>query len=84
MDVLAIRLGSKPPGSKLFTNNVALCETSIERVEQYIERWRDQFEIQVLRISRTTPTPRRSEGLGDMEKSVRSHNAIRIIMRIAL
>ena len=44
MDVLASELGSKPPESMLFADDLVLCETSREKFEQELERWRDQFE----------------------------------------
>ena len=53
MDVLASELGSKPSESMLFADDIVLCETSREKVEQELERWRDQFERHGLRISRT-------------------------------
>ena len=71
MDVLASELGSKPPESMLFADDLVLCETSREKVEQELERWRDQFERHGLRISRTKteymPTPHKEENikLGD-------------------
>ena len=71
MDVLASELGSKPPESMLFADDLVLCETSRETVEQEFERWRDQFERHGLRISRTKteymPTPHKEENikLGD-------------------
>ena len=42
MDVLASELGSKPPESMLFADYLVLCETSREKVEQELERWRDR------------------------------------------
>ena len=71
MDVLASELGSKPPESMLFADDLVLCETSGEKIEQELERWRDQFERHGLRISRTKteymPTPHKEENikLGD-------------------
>ena len=71
MDVLASELGSKPPKSMLFADDLVLCETSREKVEQELERWRDQFERHGLRISRTKTeymsTPHKEENikLGD-------------------
>ena len=71
MDVLASELGSKPPESMLFADDLVLCETSRQKVEQELERWRDQFERHGLRISRTKteymPTPYKEENikLGD-------------------
>ena len=71
MDVLASELVSKPPESMLFADDIVLCETSREKVEQELERWRDQFERHGLRISRTKteymPTPHKEENikLGD-------------------
>ena len=53
MDVLASELGSKPPEAMLFADDLVLCETSREKIEQELERWRDQFERRGLRISRT-------------------------------
>ena len=44
MDVLASELGSKTPESMLFADDLVLCETSREKVEQELERWRSQFE----------------------------------------
>ena len=38
MDVLASELGSKPPESMLFADDLVLCETSRENVEQELER----------------------------------------------
>ena len=54
MDVSASELGSKPPESMLFADDLVLCETSREKVEQELERWGDQFERHGLRIISTT------------------------------
>ena len=53
MDVLASEPGSTPRYAMLFADDLVFCETSREKVEQGLERWRDQFEIHRLRISRT-------------------------------
>ena len=37
----------------VITDDFVLCETSREKVEQELEKWRDQFERHGLRISRT-------------------------------
>ena len=67
MDVLASELGSKPPESMLFADDIVLCETSREKVEQELEWWRDQIERHGLRISRTKteymPTPHKEENI---------------------
>ena len=71
MNVLACELGNKPPESMLFADDLRLCETSREKVEQELERWIDQFERHGLRIRRTKteymPTPHKEENikLGD-------------------
>ena len=71
MEVLASELGGKPPESMLFADDIVLCETSREKVEQELERWTDQFKRHVFRISRTKtehmPTPHKEENikLGD-------------------
>ena len=58
----------------LFADDLVLCETSRVKVEQELERWRDQFERHCFRISRTKteympymPTPQKEENikLGD-------------------
>ena len=51
----------------LFADDLVLCETSSEKVEQELERWRDQFERHELRIRGTKteymPTPHKEENI---------------------
>ena len=55
MDVLASEIDTEPPWAMLFAYDLILCETSkaaVER-ERELEIWRDQFEINGVRVSRT-------------------------------
>ena len=53
MDVLSSEIDTEPPWAMLFANDLVLCETSKAAVERELEIWRDQFERQELRVSRT-------------------------------
>ena len=50
---MATELVSKPPASIIFVDGIAICGTSREKVEQELEKGRDQREGHALGVSRT-------------------------------
>ena len=52
MDVLQTEIGKEPPWVMLFADDLVICEHSRAEVELQLERWRDTFESEGLRVSR--------------------------------
>jgi len=53
MDRLTDELREEPPWTMMFADDIVLCGTSIEEVEEKTERWRQGLERRGMRVSRT-------------------------------